>query len=178
MEAMVQFVLPVSHKYLLYVAENADLSLITESKKSLLQEDFTKATKQVETYGYELMEMSEVRQFLKASALNFKRTVQRFLKYQREIQKQVAGLDQFLFERIIPCVGPHKVFDFIKWASTMFKNTSMIAQYENLAKMSSMFGVLNRGCGTRTLLSIKRANLSETGNLSDADKDEDEYEKR
>lgn len=123
MKTLMQFALPVSHKYLLYAAENAAESsqfpFALDSKKTSSQEYFTSATRRVETYGYELMKEGEVRQFLKESALNFKRCMQKFLRCEREIQKLTVGLDQYIFERILPALEPHKAFDFIKWASTV-----------------------------------------------------------
>eukprot|EP00826_Nyctotherus_ovalis_P038759 TRINITY_DN3651_c0_g3_i2.p2 TRINITY_DN3651_c0_g3~~TRINITY_DN3651_c0_g3_i2.p2 ORF type:complete len:167 (+),score=29.30 TRINITY_DN3651_c0_g3_i2:1755-2255(+) len=147
MKTLMHFVLPVSHKYLLYAAENAaessQFSFILDSKKTSSQEYFTSATRRVETYGYELMRESEVRHFLKESALNLKRCMQKFLRCEREIQKLTLGLDQYIFERILPALESHKAFEFIKWASTVYKNYDMIGKYDSLAKMASVFGVLN-----------------------------------
>lgn len=123
MKTMIQFLLPVSHKYLMYVAENAadftQISLSVESKKPSIQEDLTKATRQVEKYGRELMRENEVRHFLKISAINFKKSVQKLIQFEKDIQRQVAALDQFVFDKVIPCLTSHKICDFLEWATTV-----------------------------------------------------------
>jgi hypothetical protein len=157
----------------MYVAENKaefmQAAVSSDSKKAASSEDLTKVTRQVKTYGWELVKKNDVKHFLEVSALTFKRNMQRLLKFEKEIQEQVAELDQFMFKRIIPCLEPRKLYSFLNWATAVsfglkynrLKNRGLLVQYESIAKMTPVFDILSTS-DTEGLIKIEFGLPSET----------------
>lgn len=125
-DAIIQYSLPVSHKYLIYVAENNGKLKNKLPEENITQlpwkGDLIKTVKEMEIFSYELMKEREIKHFLKSSALKFRKTVGKFIKYKQEIQNHLSNLDQFVFRKILPLLEPKMFMDFINWAFTVYSN--------------------------------------------------------
>ena len=86
------------------------------------KEDFNKTVKEMKIFSYELMKEREIKHFLKSSALKFRKTVRKFVKYKQEIQSHISNLDQFVFQKILPLLEPKMFMNFINWAFTVYSN--------------------------------------------------------
>ena len=117
-DTVLQFTIPLTHRCLLYAAENninENVIFPIPSSNEHSIEDLQKITEQAKIDCSELMKTDDIRRYLKKSGWNIKNKIERIMMYKNEIKAQIAELDTYLYNKILPIVPSKAIINFIEW---------------------------------------------------------------
>jgi len=117
-DALLQFSIPLSHRFLMDVAEKGPASVYSYSLPTFTdftQEDYSKVTEKVMMDCNSIMETESVRKFMKTASQNIRKKINKILDCKDGVKNQIAVLNKYLVERLLPQVSDHTAVNFVRW---------------------------------------------------------------
>ncbi len=117
-ETIVQFSVPASHRYLMYIAEN-DIDTIplalTKVNDGPQAEAVNAVVEQLKADEFSLMKIKENKVFFKDAAFKLRKAFTKFFQYQRKVQEEITKVDAFMVENLMPSLSPNTFTNYMKW---------------------------------------------------------------
>ena len=115
---LVEIIIPIPHKYLLWAAENSsgifnleNISKPTEGRK----DDWNVITDILKPSSTVLARSNEGKQFFDGCASQFRSLVRQFINCQRNIQKVVRRVDWYIYDVYFSITNPQRAQLFTQW---------------------------------------------------------------
>ncbi len=124
-ETMMQLFVPVSHRYLMYVAENyaeANALPLAKPPSGPEGESLHEVVDKLRVDEIEVLKVEANRNFLKDCALKLRRRLGKFMEYQKKIQDQILQMDVFMVEQLGPGLSFYTITNFIQWVRLVVAN--------------------------------------------------------
>lgn len=119
LKAMLDFTLPVSHRYLMHLALNASEkpSEVREFIHGTPSDDFDKVAAQLKADANELIKKGNFSTVLKESSLRVCEAINRLFDDGKKLEEQILNFDQYVFSKVLPSLQPNTFINYIKWVN-------------------------------------------------------------
>eukprot|EP00826_Nyctotherus_ovalis_P035944 TRINITY_DN3136_c0_g1_i23.p1 TRINITY_DN3136_c0_g1~~TRINITY_DN3136_c0_g1_i23.p1 ORF type:complete len:217 (+),score=43.96 TRINITY_DN3136_c0_g1_i23:712-1362(+) len=119
LKAMLDFTLPVSHRYLMHLALNGTekASEVREFIQGTPSDDFDKVAAQLNADANELIKKGNFSTVLKESSLRMCEAINRLFDDGKKLEEEILNFDQYVFSKVLPSLQPDTFINYIKWVN-------------------------------------------------------------
>ncbi len=117
-ESFIQFSVPVTHRYLMCMAENGCNVMPMPNAVEGPRPD-SSPLEPLRVPESELVKLKACNGFLQASAIEVRKTLSKFFEYQKRMSDLMTKMDMYMVDDLVPKLSPNTIASYIKWIYTV-----------------------------------------------------------